>query len=150
VIDKIKHRLAIAVDWVLGNVVDARDLENAEVSASNIQLQIAELKDQRKAIEDQTAALHAEIDRIRAETATVDAELAAAKARVAELENNQVSASRKAIEICAAQGIPAGRLSAAGADATSDAAQLLQEFNAITDPEARGAFYAKHFAPKFQ
>jgi|GEM_PF-5078821 hypothetical protein len=141
-ISDLKYRLAIAWDWITGNVADKRELDNVLTDIANTKHQIAKVAVERQSIE-------AEIAQIATERQAIEAQLAAANARIAELEQNQKTASRLAQEIAASQGIPVSRLPASGAGAASTEAQLIEEFNAITDPDARGAFYEKHFSPKF-
>lgn len=67
------------------------------------------------------------------------------QARVAQLEGEQRTAGEQAADINANLGVPP--VAAEGLGSTSEAKsakELKQEFDAITDPKAKAAFWAKH------
>jgi len=83
----------------------------------------------------------------------IDEELKAAQDLLAEQEANCQTVAAKAAEIAASAGhvpVPIRPDGGYGQAGKKTEAELLEEFNAITDPNVRAAFYEKHFAPKFK
>lgn len=64
-----------------------------------------------------------------------------ADARIRQLESDAKAAESKAAEICASVGVDPVQVTPAG-DAKQ--ASLLEQFNAITDPAKKTAFFRKH------
>lgn len=78
-----------------------------------------------------------------AELTELRAGKASLEAAVAGLETSAKSAEEQAIDIAASQGVPPKQLAAVSAEAKT-AEELRADWNAIKDPTARAAFYAKH------
>jgi chromosome segregation ATPase len=93
-------------------------------------------------------ALTTDLNAAREKEKQLDHDLAQAKGkqkqsdtRIAQLESEAKEAESKAAEICASVGVDPVKVTPAG-DAKQ--ASLLEQFNAITDPARKTAFFRKH------
>lgn len=108
-------------------------LEEAKTSQDSLKNQLAEAA--------QLAATK------EAELASLNTRFEAVQAELASLKENQKTASEKAVEIVAAQGIKPLAVDVVSPAQSKD--ELLAELNRITDPIARAEFYATHRASLF-
>ena len=137
----LKEALNGKVSADLESMTKDRDTEKARADKAAEELkaaqtEVSELKSQLAAAKTDLAAMTSERDALKG--AKGEADDKAVKA----------AAAKEAARIAAAAGqteIPGEKGSNPGSGQS-----LVEQFNAITDPKARGEFYLKHFAPKFE
>lgn len=132
------------------------DLQEAQEAVKNLTADLTQANEANKtaaadikARDEQIVALTAQLaDEKAASAKAAEAlkgatdELAKATARIAELEANAKTAEQKAGEILANVGVPP--VENAATPPAPTAAELLEQYKAISDPKAKNAFYDKH------
>lgn len=148
-------------------------LEKAESDLKEAQKRIAE-QDQRiqafetektEAVTAATGPLNTRIEEVTGQLNTekeahgktkealtkAEGDLTAANGKISDLEKNAKTASQRAVQIAAAQNTPSVEVpkNDKNADGTPKTANILEEYEAITDPSAKAAFRAKNYNALF-
>lgn len=148
---KLPDFIRAGMDYFTGKTVS-----KTEFDAVNGKLTVA-LEKLTKAESDLTSATtrattaEARVKEVEGQLAAKETELATLKSENTKFKETATTTEQQAARIAAAAGLPANNAPATDANGEAKTeAQLMDEFSKITDPKARGEFYQKHFAPKFQ
>jgi chromosome segregation ATPase len=118
---------------------DELDAVRGDLTAASEMLEDANQK--ITALTNDLNAAHEKEKQLDHDLAQAKEKQAEADARIAQLESEAKEAESKAAEICASVGVDPVQVTPAG-DAKQ--ADLLEQFNAITDPAKKTAFFRKH------
>jgi len=134
----------MSLKWA--NVIEANaEIGRLETVLAQSAAATAALKAEKDALSEIVTGLQTELATAKTATATADQAASKAKADLIEAKAAvEKMASAKALEIVAAQGATPVKVPAAPGETAATAQDLLAQFNAIKDPEAKTAFYQKH------
>lgn len=140
-LESLKEANAQLAAQVEAETARANQAEEAARTAS------AERDEARASLSDATTALQEATQTL----AATQADLTVARAEIETLKKNATTTEERAARLLASAGhegflaiTPGTDAGGGGKSGTADAADLRAEYASITDPKARGEFYAKH------